>query len=228
MVAVKPTDQLGYVKIMSSPYFYNQLVRSSSTRYLSSLTGLLNENDMVLDVGCGASAIIQGEFNVTRCDLNAGNIPDVVCNALNLSFSRESFDAVIHSWVLEHIEEPRVAIDECYRVLKPGGLLYLTTNMAWHLHEKPRDYYRFTEFGLRYLFCETTWEVVSINATLGFWGTICQLVAYRIVSVLNRFKVEFIHPLITVPLQLFGLFSERFFLDTSLCAGYCIIVRKKT
>ncbi|MFH1858496.1 MAG: class I SAM-dependent methyltransferase [Candidatus Omnitrophota bacterium] len=53
--------------------------------------------------------------------------PFVVGNVLKLPYLKNSFDAVISLGVLEHFEEgPREALQEIYRILKPGGILFLT------------------------------------------------------------------------------------------------------
>lgn len=44
----------------------------------------------------------------------------------NLPFEEGSFDLVVHSDTLEHVEGPIRALSECYRVLKPGGALCFT------------------------------------------------------------------------------------------------------
>ena len=38
-----------------------------------------------------------------------------------------------------------------FRVLKPGGKVFLTTHMAFEEHMLPHDYWRFTEFGIKLL-----------------------------------------------------------------------------
>jgi len=43
-----------------------------------------------------------------------------------LPFDAESFDFVIHSDTLEHVESPVEALTECLRVLKPGGACLFT------------------------------------------------------------------------------------------------------
>ena len=52
-------------------------------------------------------------------------------NAEHLSFPDESFDIVYSHGVLHHTPHPRAAIDEVYRVLKPGGR---ATVMLYHKH----------------------------------------------------------------------------------------------
>ena len=50
-------------------------------------------------------------------------------NAEKLSFSDKSFDIVISNWVFEHIQNVPKAISEIYRVLKIGGMVYVTINL---------------------------------------------------------------------------------------------------
>ena len=66
--------------------------------------------------------------------------------------ARRSFDGALCTAVLEHLEEPEKAIRECHRVLKPGGVAVYSVPFIWHLHEEPRDFFRFSKYGLRYLF----------------------------------------------------------------------------
>lgn len=50
---------------------------------------------------------------------------------MNLSYNDSSFDLVLHSETLEHINNPKKAIQECLRVLKPGGICVFTTPVLW-------------------------------------------------------------------------------------------------
>jgi SAM-dependent methyltransferase len=45
----------------------------------------------------------------------------------HLSSLRGDFDAIVMVDVLEHIDKPRRVLIEVYRLLKPGGLLYMST-----------------------------------------------------------------------------------------------------
>lgn len=63
----------------------------------------------------------------------------------------EIFDSVICTQVLEHVPNPFLAINELYRVLRPGGTLFLTVPFLNNLHMKPHDYWRFTEYSMRLL-----------------------------------------------------------------------------
>jgi SAM-dependent methyltransferase len=89
----------------------------------------------------------------------------------NLPFSRESFDAVITDQVLEHLADPRRAVQEAYRVLRPGGLAVHTTCFLNPVHPSPRDYFRFSLDGLQAL-CPPDAQIVRCQA----WGNRAALI----------------------------------------------------
>lgn len=106
---------------------------------------------------------------------------DVAGNLYMMPFKTGVFDAVINVEVLEHLREPLDALKEMFRVLRPGGRLILIAPQGWEEHGAPNDYFRFTKFGLRYLFEKTGFRVVSIEPLGGyFWYVGHRIsVAYR-------------------------------------------------
>ncbi len=87
-------------------------------------------------------------------------------NLLDLvSFKENEFDYVVCDQVLEHVEgNPQSAVDECYRVLKPGGTLVLTTCFINPIHME-LDFWRFTPSALQ-LLCKNFSEIINS----GGWG----------------------------------------------------------
>ena len=80
-------------------------------------------------------------------DLMQGPGVDVVLDAGDLvrHFGRESFDVVISTEMLEHTLDWRRAIQAMKGVLRPGGLVVITTRgPGFPYHEHPYDYWRFT------------------------------------------------------------------------------------
>ena len=63
-------------------------------------------------------------------------------DALRLPFPDDTFDRIIASEVLEHVSDDQVALDEIFRVLKPGGTLaatvpsWLPEQICWALSEE--------------------------------------------------------------------------------------------
>lgn len=60
-----------------------------------------------------------------------------------------SVDIILSSQVLEHVPSPQAYLGEAYRLLKPGGLLLLSTHGYWKYHPDPTDFWRWTREGLR-------------------------------------------------------------------------------
>jgi SAM-dependent methyltransferase len=72
-----------------------------------------------------------------------------------------SYDAVFCSGVLEHVDDYQAAVRECYRILRPSGLFLVGVPFQQRLHRAPQDFWRFTEYGVRYLLRAFTIEAVA-------------------------------------------------------------------
>jgi ubiquinone/menaquinone biosynthesis C-methylase UbiE len=102
----------------------------------------------VLDIPCGRgfylnmfryaapqARIVGAELEwdvIRKAQANIGhlNIPLHNANIYHLPYPDESFDAVILSEILEHIEDDQAALQEVYRVLKPKGVVVITVPNA--------------------------------------------------------------------------------------------------
>jgi len=56
----------------------------------------------------------------------------------------------------------------------------------WHVHEAPRDFYRYTKYGLQYLFEKAGFEIVEIKPLSGFIVTFLQLHIYLVNGKFNK------------------------------------------
>lgn len=98
----------------------------------------------ILDIGAGAGQILghllretHPDARLVACDLSHQMLkrartrmgsprPDYLSADLTcLPFQDESFDCVTCGWVLEYLKDPRHGLSEIYRVLQPGGSLFL-------------------------------------------------------------------------------------------------------
>lgn len=85
------------------------------------------------------------------CDMREGPGVDKVLNLHHLDLEPESAGAVLMLDTLEHVEFPRKAMEETYRVLRPGGICLISSVMNFPIHEYPHDFWRFTPQGFKSL-----------------------------------------------------------------------------
>lgn len=90
----------------------------------------------------------------------------VIGDAHDLPFKDESFDIVYSIAVLEHVKWPWIVADEIFRVLRRGGHVVLELPFLNVIHDE-RDYFRFTDRGLRSLFDEKRFSVVFEQVSAG-------------------------------------------------------------
>jgi SAM-dependent methyltransferase len=107
----------------------------------------------VLDIGCGAGGktlfyAAQGAAMVYGVDVveryaaaahelaRAKGLQDrfrfVLADAAALPFGPDSFDVIIMNDAMEHVDKPLAVLQECYRVLRPGGRLYVNFPPYYH------------------------------------------------------------------------------------------------
>lgn len=75
---------------------------------------------------------------------------DTVGDLLKLPFLDGVFDGVVLTEVLEHCADPFKAMAEVFRVMRPGGLLLVTSPFLWPTHGiagQYQDYWRFARQG---------------------------------------------------------------------------------
>ena len=97
---------------------------------------------------------------------------DYVCDLADIPVEDARFDHVLLTQVLEHLPEPGEVLAELCRVLKPGGTLWLTAPLFYSEHERPYDFYRYTQFGLRHLLEREGFAVDEIDWMEGYLGTL--------------------------------------------------------
>ena len=113
------------------------------------------ENSRVLEVGCGRGAfqdLVTRYVGVDLSETVARHLhkPFFCASATVLPFHDDSFEAAWSIHVLEHVRDPEPALLEMRRVLKPGGLLFLSP--AWYCRPWAAQGYAvrpYSDFGLK-------------------------------------------------------------------------------
>jgi len=174
-----------------------------------------SEEAKVIDIGCGDKPYAR-YFRCQYYGLDVANNSkaDYVGDILNNQLSDATYDGIVMTQVLEHVEDAQKAIDEVERLLKPGGRAFISAPFCMRVHETPissdiakynnfnknihpiwqRDYWRFSKYGLIVL-CKN-FTRVEINETTGYLCTILQMI--------NYFFASFGVPYVFIPVYLFN------------------------
>lgn len=110
----------------------------------------LTNAQVVLDFGAGRQAL--DDPCIIKMDITYNPYVDVVGDIHALPFKSETLDFVFGGAVLEHVRNPRVAIDELWRVMKRGGWIYADWAFMTAYHGYPDHYFNATIHGIKQAF----------------------------------------------------------------------------
>jgi SAM-dependent methyltransferase len=218
---------------------------SSIMRYHHLIDFFQGRKGRILDLGCspGHNTMILAKMGikVVGIDLNKHYLAKynpswfhlfdlIFCNVerSDLPFRNDSFDYVLFTEVLEHIaiKKPSVIISEIYRVLRPGGVLYLTTPNVAHwtnivalllnknIFWNPSNFYGSLDRHNREY---TSPEVVDALTDGGFKDI--QLDFYNAHSNWNSEMPKSIHPLMNFQTQKLGKIKAPIFNNTIIAVA---------
>lgn len=195
---------------------------------------------VVYDLGCGTRPYEQAiltcatnYYGVDWSNTQHAQRADIISD-LNrpLNIKDGVADTVVSFQVLEHLSEPQNMINEAFRILKSEGNIVLTVPFQWWIHEAPYDYFRYTQFGLKYMFEKAGFVDIVVESQSGFFS--------MLILKMNYFSCRFVRgpkslclliKLFLVPLWFFGqvlaplldMLDKNWDLETT---GYVITARK--
>ncbi len=165
----------------NSRYVHLKLIRKHIERWVKE--HLIDQKDIILaDMGCGEipyeSLVEPHVKQYIGVDLpgspKATAYVDLATNRCNLEDN--SCDTVWSVQVLEHVDDPNAYLKECWRILKPGGKLLLSTHGHWMYHPDPVDNWRWTSSGLKLEIERAGFEVTEVKGMMGLLPMSFQLV----------------------------------------------------
>ena len=105
--------------------------------------------------------------------------PDIVGDVHDLPLVDNSVDAMVAMCILTHVEDPQKAMREMYRVLKPGGYIFLFLPFLYYHHPLEgyyKDYWRFTQSGIEHLMKD--FSKTELEHVRGPIGTVLNLLPF--------------------------------------------------
>lgn len=159
---------------------------------------------------------------------------DTVADACAIPLDGGAVDLVVLTEVLEHIPTPALALDEIWRVLKPGGHFLLTVPFLWGVHEHV-DVTRWTEEGLAQFLQDHNFSVVQVKKRGGIFsviGAFINQIPLQLFGPLGTHK-SLLHTILYLGLWLMSLpmawllsTLDRFDHAKKFTLGYCVLAQK--
>jgi SAM-dependent methyltransferase len=132
-----------------------------------------------VDYGCAQQpyrALLPDGVKYVGVDLPGNPKADVLIDdAGRVPLAEGVADAVLSTQVLEHVTDPALYLDECHRLLRPGGSLLLSTHGIMYYHRDPEDYWRWTSPGLKSFVEDRGFTVKEQYGVLGLAAAALQL-----------------------------------------------------
>ena len=115
---------------------------TGTERFRALLEESLTPGGSILEIGAGpanaTTDFLAGLGTVTGLDVDPDVAGNAACSETQLydggafPLADARFDAVVSNYVLEHVENPGQMAAECFRVLRPGGVVAFRTPNLWH------------------------------------------------------------------------------------------------
>lgn len=187
------------------------------------------------DIGCGKKpyapllqTLVDRHIGIDHPGSSHGfGSVDVVGTAYHTGLTDSSCDSVLCTAVLEHLEEPEQAAREAYRILKPGGFAIYGIPFIWPIHEKPRDFYRYSRYGITHLFEKAGFRIISIRPLAGYFVTLAHFLTFGL-SFLNKGVLQRLH-LVDIAIRVLqdtSLLLDKHFFREEYAWAYLIVVEK--
>ena len=135
----------------------------------------MQSEGIVVDYGCGTKpyrSLFRRAARYVGVDFGVSGPDDLAPRSDGgLPLDDLSADVVLSTQVLEHAPDVAFYLSECWRVLRPGGKLLLSTHGTWPYHGDAQtdDYWRWTFAGLQRTAKQAGFEILEIETVCGGW-----------------------------------------------------------
>lgn len=183
-------------------------------------------NGEVGDIGAGGAKykeiILKKASSYVAFDVVEGKNIDVVGDILNMPFRDESFDTVISTQVMEHVEKPWIMVRELKRILRVNGSCLLTVPFLISYHPDPTDFFRYTKEGVISLFKNEGFKIIEVGTYNRLFSTIFEIINIAYFKE-KKFKGQ---EKILKYLQKFSFWLDRFNKGKNIYANVYIVAKK--
>lgn len=167
---------------------------------LAAFVGAACADELVVDLGSGSRRLAD---HVLTIDVGPFPEVDVVGDGHHLPFRDGSVARIICTGVLEHVNIPERVVNEMFRVVRPGGRIYVAVPFIQGFHPgsgTQQDFQRYTHIGLAQLLpsfrilesgisggpsTALGWILREYMALPFAWSNLLYAIAYRVAGLLT-------------------------------------------
>lgn len=187
----------------------------------------------LLDIGCGNKpykSIFEKKIDSYIGIDKEGEYADIKEDFLKIVFKESSFETILLTQVLEHVNNPVVFLKKVNKVLKKDGVLIMTVPFVGSLHEVPNDYYRFTKYAILDILQKTRFKTILIKEEGNWLLSISNLICFYLEATLNRFLLRYPKKVLQLIVQFSFFFLSLLpsrFTKPDLCPINYLVIAKK-
>lgn len=235
-----------YLKRIMDVLLYNRFCGypdDSMRKFAGRVSTMVPAKAKILDAGAGEcayksyfphSSYVSQDLCIGDKDWDFSQI-DIKSDIYDIPVEKNSFDFILCMEVLEHLRHPDRAFQEFSRILKPEGKLFLVCPLTWGEHQKPHDYFRYTQFALKLLASEKEFEITEIKKQGGKFIVLSALItgigpsffAERNLVNVGRFFEIIFYPIV-FPFTFIFYFLDKLDKNKDLTLQYeCIFTKRR-
>lgn len=193
-----------WLKAMLNKDYRTQESRDAYDKVITSASS----GDLCLSIGGGPK---RQSPNLTNLNIGPFSNVDVVADAHLLPYGCATVDAIYCEAVLEHLQDPTTAVQEMFRVLKPGGKVIAITPFMQGFHGYPYHFQNFTFLGHSLLFSRAGFSVLESGTCVG--------PTYTVVMIIGGFLIHYFPTVIGLPLGALWKLVGAFLTPLDLIVG---------
>ena len=180
---------------------------------------------ITLDIGGEYKSSYEDNWNIDKnllYHIDINGTPDINVDVNFLPFKNDSISNFGCFNVLELIESPHNAVNDCFRVLKSDGSLVGYVPFLYPIHNQPIDYWRFSRSGLFNMLIKAGFKNIIIEPIGGRF-----IVLYDVILPKKIFFIRIFLSTISILLNfLYEKFHSSKYNKEMYPSGYFFIAKK--
>ncbi len=157
-MTISEVDKKNYVKLREN---IKNFIKTLSEQYDSEDTLVM---DVAPEIHMGSKEFFK-KSKIKTLDIGPNSGADYIMDlCINNSeiVKDETFDIIICTEVLEHVNNSFFVVSELKRMIKKGGIIAVSTPFNFRIHGPLPDNWRFTIHGLKVLFKD--FDIITLNS----------------------------------------------------------------